>query len=570
MSLFGSIRMAGNTLRANEIGLQVVGQNISNANTPGYIREEVVFAPAPTQKYGSLLMGTGVDVVAIVEKLDAFLEQRICGALSDQSSTDSLQQTYAQLEGIVGELNENGLGAAMNDFFSSISEILNQPQDLSVRNLAVLQGDTLTRNINTMALQTGQLRADVNTQIANMAEQINGLTGKIANLNIQIAEAEGGNVSKSDAVGLRDQRLQALEELSKLIDIKALEQPSGTVTVYSGGDYLVNDGTARTLNVTYQTDRGLSTATLRIAGIDVPIDPSSGQLRGLLNSRDAVLGRFLDQLDAFAGTLAFEFNKVYSGGQGLTGYSPTAAQPITSQAAVDDATQPLNAAGLKFTPENGSFQVLVRNKQTGLTQTTNVTVNLSGLGTQTTLNHLTQQLDQVAGLSAKVTADGRLQLSATGQDTEFAFANDTSGALAALGINTLFTGSGARDLGINPEVRNDPSKFAASRGGIGVDAANAEQLAGFFDRPLDSQNGASISVLYDRLTSDVAQGSSVARAAADGAATFANTLNGQKLATSGVNLDEETINMLGYQQAYQAAAKYIATLNELLNVLTRL
>ena len=103
-------------------------------------------------------------------------------------------------------------------------------------------------------------------------------------------------------------------------------------------------------------------ANIQIAGIDAPLNPASGQLHGLLDARDDVLGGFLDKLDDFAGTLAFEFNKVYSSGQGLNGFSS-----MTSQAAVDDETAPLDAAGLKFTPQNGSFQVLVHDKKTGLT-----------------------------------------------------------------------------------------------------------------------------------------------------------------------------------------------------------
>jgi flagellar hook-associated protein 1 len=145
MSLFSSIQTAGNTLRANELGLQVVGQNIANANTPGYIREEVILQPAPTQRYGGLLLGTGVDVSAVVEKLDQFLEQRLRGAMSDQANTDAVQQAYAQLESLVGALSDgDNISSSMNDFFSSISEILNQPEDASVRNLAALQGTSTT------------------------------------------------------------------------------------------------------------------------------------------------------------------------------------------------------------------------------------------------------------------------------------------------------------------------------------------------------------------------------------------------------------------------------------------
>ena len=83
MSLFGSIQQANNSLRTAQIGLQVVGQNIANVNTPGYAREEVLQTPAPTQKMGGLLLGLGVQVEGIVQKVDRFLDQRVRAATSD-------------------------------------------------------------------------------------------------------------------------------------------------------------------------------------------------------------------------------------------------------------------------------------------------------------------------------------------------------------------------------------------------------------------------------------------------------------------------------------------------------
>jgi flagellar hook-associated protein 1 FlgK len=567
MSLFGSIQLASNALRANEIALQVVGQNIANANTPGYLREDVILTPAPTQRQGNLLLGLGVRVEAVVQKLDKFLEERLRGAVSDQASADSTQQTYAQLEGLMGELSDTSLNASLTKFFNSISEILNQPESAAVRNMAVLQGETVAQNINTLAKRTAQLRADANNRIQSMAADINQLVEQIRVLNIRIANTEGGNTSQSDAVGLRDQRGQALEKLAQLIDIHVREQPNGSVTVYSGGDYLVAEGISRQVKVDLGSDRGLTVANIHLAETDAPLNPASGQLRGLLDSRDKVLGGFLDKLDAFASTLAFEFNKVYSSGQGLNGFSQ-----LTSQFEVDDKHKPLSAAGLKFTPTNGSFQVIVHNKKTDLTQTSDILVQLDGLGHDTTLTDLGNALSGVAGnaISAQVTLNGGLTISSTSPDLEFAFANDTSGVLAALGLNTFFTGSNARDLGVNPAVQEDPAKFAASRGGIGADTLNAVELARFMDRPMASQNDASLGVLYDRMTGETTQGSTIAKAVADGAQVFETTLRGQKLATSGVNLDEEAVSMIAYQRAYQASAKYIATLAQLFEILVQI
>ena len=72
MSLFGSIQLGANTLRAMQIGLQVTGNNIANANTPGFVRQEVIYSPAPVQKIGNLVLGLGVQVDAIVDKAMGF------------------------------------------------------------------------------------------------------------------------------------------------------------------------------------------------------------------------------------------------------------------------------------------------------------------------------------------------------------------------------------------------------------------------------------------------------------------------------------------------------------------
>ena len=97
---------------------------------------------------------------------------------------------------------------------------------------------------------------------------------------------------------------------------------------------------------------------------------------------------------------------------------------------------------------------------------------------------------------------------------------------------------------MNSAVVQDPSTFVASSGGVGVDTNVAQQLAQFQELPLDSQNGATMADLYDQMASSVTQGSSVAKSLSDGAADFASSLQGQQQAISGVNIDEETVNML--------------------------
>ena len=151
MSLFSSIRMAGNTLRADQIAMQVIGQNIANANTPGYIREEVHLTPAAPQQYGRLTLGLGVEVSAVVQKLDRFLEERLRGAVSDRASAATREEIFIELERLIGELSETDLSTSLNSFFDSISEILNEPENVAARNLAVLNGEALAGDINRLA-----------------------------------------------------------------------------------------------------------------------------------------------------------------------------------------------------------------------------------------------------------------------------------------------------------------------------------------------------------------------------------------------------------------------------------
>lgn len=569
MSLFGAIRIATNTLQADQIAMQVIGQNIANANTPGYIREDVVLSPAPTQRKGGLLLGLGVEVEAVIQKIDRFLEDRLRGSVSDKSSGESLEKIYTQLENLIGELSETDISTAMTEFFNSVSEVLNQPEDLSVRNLAVLNGNTLAQEIGRLAERATNLRWQVNDRVVQIADEINRYVEEIRVLNVQIAETEGGSVSKSDAVGLRDRRLMALENMAKLIDIRVEEQPSGTVTVYSGGDYLVTDGFSRPVKSVIEPDRGLGLAHIHFVETDARMEPRSGELHGILTARDDVLAGFLDDLDGFAGTLINEFNRVFSNGQGLHGY-----REIASTNYVYDPAAPLNQAGLKYSPVNGSFQVQIYDTKTQLTRTVEVHVDLNGItpGTQMSLNRLRDAMNSIEGnpLEAETTPEGRLVIRSKSPVNEFAFGNDTSGVLASLGINTFFTGTGARDIGVNGLLKKDPALLAASLGGIGADTKNVIDMSQFIDKPLTSQNGASISVLYDRMVGKATQGATVCHAAAEGARVFEQTLRGEKLAISGVSIDEEAVHMIAFQHSFQAAARFIKTVSELLELLSSL
>jgi flagellar hook-associated protein 1 FlgK len=393
------------------------------------------------------------------------------------------------------------------------------------------------------------------------------LAEQVRQLNVQIASTEGGNSSASQAGGLRDRRQAALDRLSELIGVHVSEQPSGGVSVAVGGDFLVFEGIRREVTVEKANQSGDSGGIIKFADTNGVLDTSTGEVKGLYTARDDVVGGFMSKLDDLAGTLAFEFNKVYSQGQGLVGF-----QNLSSVESVRDSGAALDAAGLPFAPTSGTFDLLVHSKGDNLTRTHTIRIDLDGMDEDTTLASLAQQLDAVDGISASITATGTLQLSADSTDIEFSFSGDTSGVLAALGLNTFFTGSTAGSIGVNSEVKgiDNAGKFAASLGGIGQDSKNAERMATFLDQPLESAGNASLADKYSQMLNEITQGSSVASSVAEGFRTFEGTLQGQQQAVSGVSIDEEAVNMLTLQRIYQASAKYIQTVADLLDLLVKI
>jgi len=309
----------------------------------------------------------------------------------------------------------------------------------------------------------------------------------------------------------------------------------------------------------------LSVASIHISETDSAINPAAGELAGLLSARDDIIRDFLEQVDDFTATMVFEFNKIYSRGQGISGFVD-----LTAEFAVNDTEVALDSAGLEFTPTNGSLQVMVQNKKTGQTETTDIMIDLDGVGDDITLEELATALNDIDGISSSVLPTRKLAISSDSKDLVFYFNGDTSGVLAALGLNTFFSGSTAMDVNVNDILKVDPAKFAASRGGLGEDTENAIELAAFLDYAIASKNDASLAVLYNQFISQATQGAAIARSVAEGARVFEQTLYGQKLATSGVSLDEEAVSMLAYQRAFQAAARYIATLDEMFELLVNL
>ena len=260
--------------------------------------------------------------------------------------------------------------------------------------------------------------------------------------------------------------------------------------------------------------------------------------------------------------MIYEVNRIHSTGVGLIGY-----EQLLSNYAVEDPNAALDSttANLPFPLENGTFIVHVRDKASGVVITRQIEVDLDGLGgNDTTLTSLAGALNNVPGLTASVTSDNRLRiLAATGQ--ELWFSEDSSGALAALGLASFFEGQNADDIAIASAIRNDPRLIAASLSGATNDGDNAGRFASLTDSTATSTllGNRSIQDYHEAIIADLAVEAAAAITDHEAASAVYEGLYAQREAISGVSIDEEAINLTKYEQAYQASARYLAVVDEL-------
>jgi flagellar hook-associated protein 1 FlgK len=561
MSLIGALNIGKSALAVSQAQIQTTGNNIANANTPGYTRQVAGQTAAPVQQIqtGSFV-GTGVDLTGIKRQIDQALEGRLNSATSDSQSADTTQQWLSRVESVFDALGTGDLSSKMSTFFNSWSSLANKPQDAGLRQIVLQNGDDVAKTFQTLRGQLVNLQGDAASQLKALAGQADGLAQQIADYNAQIVVAEGG--SGGTANTLRDNRDAAIKQLSQLVDVHTIEQPNGAVNVYVGSEPLVMNAQNRGVTVKQTTTNGLIgySPVFKMGG--GTMDVKSGQLASLAAVQQTV-GNSVDHVDSLAKGLIFELNKVHASGQGLDGItSATAANGVT------DATVPLNdpKSGLKFPPNNGSFVVHVTQKATGLVTSTLVQVDLNGQAGDTTLNSLKASLAGINGLNASI-AGGKLSIAAASPNVSISFSQDTSGALASLGVNNFYTGSNARDIAVSQALKDQPNLLAAAKNGAPGDNQTALAIAGLESQSMAVLKGSNLKDSYQSIVNGISTSTAAAKTNAEASKGVTDALQAQRDALSGVSVDEEAINLLRQQRAYQGAARLISAVDEMMKTL---
>ncbi|MCV2351863.1 flagellar hook-associated protein FlgK [Paucibacter sp. Y2R2-4] len=232
---------------ANQAALQAVGQNIANANTPGYSRQSVVLTTPDGQFTGAGFFGKGVNVQTVERSHNEFLTRQ-AGATKSIASMDSTRMSQlSQLEKLFPP-GETGLGAAAGQFLSAMVDVTSRPADPSARQVVMGRATELASRFSSAGQQLADLQSGVVSDLKANIDVVNQLSKQIAFANDQIARTNGTGHEPND---LLDQRDQLVSKLSEYIQVTTLAANDGTLGVFiGGGQRLVLGAQAQQLAVT--------------------------------------------------------------------------------------------------------------------------------------------------------------------------------------------------------------------------------------------------------------------------------------------------------------------------------
>jgi flagellar hook-associated protein 1 FlgK len=339
------------------------------------------------------------------------------------------------------------------------------------------------------------------------------------------------------------------------------------VTVMTGSRALVMSSASYALNTTKSTQNGITISAVVFEVDGRPLEAASGALAGIVQSRDDIVVDMIEELDTLAAGLIDTFNKVHVEGMGLARY-----RALTSVEGVTSASDTLNQAGLDFTPTNGAFELKVVNETTGVVSAFNISVDLDGIGADATLQDIVDEINAEAGaafpeITASINSRNQLVLSSSNDNIRFGSGTDSSGLLAALGVNTFFTGASASNIAVNPLMSADPQYVAGAMSIDAGDNSNFQRLLAVRANELTGLQGLTLEGFFNRSVAELATSSSTTSGASESAGVYLESLEADREGVSGVNLDEEAVNLIRYQGVYAASANYLKTVKDLIDIL---
>ena len=559
-NIFSTLSSAKLGLLAQQLAIEVTGQNVANIETEGYSRQDVSFeanTPRGHIKYGGLhQLGTGVRIASIERAHDQFLFTQIMDEGDLTGSTEVKKEIFEQLEVLFNEGSGRSLNDALSLFFSSIHDLATNARGLPERVDLISKAEHLASTFNQTGNQLFTIQRNIDATIETEVAEINTLTTQIGKLNESIHANEP--TSQYKANDLRDNRDRLVKELSKKIDIQLVQESDNQISL------TLKDGTALVLK-DQVFDLSTSINANNESFNDVYIDIGSttknitstikgGELRGYLDMRDTKVESVLDKMNILSGSFIQEFNSIHREGFGIDGSSGL------------DFFTPLDVTVDHDADNTGTAVVSMTNASPTTVSVDEFEIAFTG-SNEFTLNNLTTNAS--SGTFTFTTGSTF--------NIKDGFAVAISGT-AASGDKVTFSVSedAASLMSVSSTITADGQKIAAGTttngdGGNALLMADLQNELVFNSVTWSSESGSfTIDEYYNAVVSTIGIKSFSAQAILRQQEGGMLQLNSRRESISGVSIDEEMIKMIKFQQAYNASARMISMVDEMLDTLNRM
>jgi flagellar hook-associated protein 1 FlgK len=290
---FSTLEIGKSALLAQRYGLEVVSNNISNANTEGYSRKRAEFTSRESRYSQGNFVGTGVITDQLKSFREEFFDKEIRNSISRNAGYESDQEVLKKIEGVLGEPSETGLNNLISDFFISWDELSSNPDKIAYRQKVISTAKSMTDKFHQLAEGFETARTDLLAKIRINVDDVNKLAQDIANMNGKIGYNHN-NASEGD-LNMADSREVLIEKLANYGKVNVSHNTDGTVNVYLNGINLVTAETANTIKMVETTNGVTNERTLSLYSTDKQgnilnkINPGSGQLESQLNHYNETL-----------------------------------------------------------------------------------------------------------------------------------------------------------------------------------------------------------------------------------------------------------------------------------------
>jgi flagellar hook-associated protein 1 len=617
MGLSSALATAMSGLRANQAALSIVSSNVANAQTPGYVVQAV-----NQVETASGTLGSGVRINGVNRQLDSYIQNQLRTETSGGAYADQTANILGQLQNVYGTPGGDGtLETAFSNFTTALQSLSTGSGSTSAQASALSSAQSLAQQLNTTAQGIQSLRSNVEQDIGSSVSQANTAMTQIATIN---ARLQGLSPNDPTAATLMDQRDTAINQLSQLMDIRAVTDTSNQTSVFTNsGIQLVGDGQASQMAFTssgalsatslYNSNpakSGVGSLTIKLpngANFDMVANNtiSSGQIAADLKLRDQTLVQAQTQVDQLAATFASALSDQTTAGSAVAG--PPAGFDLNVSNVL-----PGNSINLTYTDTatNTKHQLSIVNvtdpaalplqNATGANPKL-IGVNFSGgmasivSQLNTALGSSNLQFSNPSGSTLRVADDGTSAATvntASVTTTATALANGATQLPVFTDGNSPYTGAitagGSQMTGlagrikVNPALVTDPSKlsiYSTSPVTPAGDTTRSDFLytqmtSGTFAYSPKTGLGGNAAPFTGTITGYMQQFLSVQGNAATSATQLqqgqdvvVNTLQQKFNSTAGVSIDTEMANLIALQNSYAANAHIMSVVQSMMNTL---